>query len=269
MFTRRLAMGCAAGLALLVGCAQSGTQPQVVTRMDGPSQKEVKGVAAAPAAPVEAGQHAYQFQKVVTREVACPYLLYLPKDYGKDDRRWPLMLFLHGAGERGEDLKAVKVHGPPKLIDQGKEFPFIVLSPQCPADSWWDSDVLHALLTDIIAKYRVDEHRVYCTGLSMGGYGTWDLAIKYPKLFAAIAPICGGAGSGPAVCKIKDVPVWTFHGDKDTTVPMAETEYLVKRLKECGGNVKFTVYPGVGHDSWVKAYNDQALYEWFLSQRRP
>ena len=266
MYTRYLATVCAAGLALLVGCAQSGTQPQVVTRMDGSAQTQVKG---ADAVQKQAGQQPHQFRKVVKKEVAAPYLLYLPKEYGKDNRRWPLVMFLHGAGERGADLKAVAVHGPPMLVNQGKEFPFILLSPQCPENSWWDNDVLYALLQDIVARYRVDEKRIYCTGLSMGGYGTWDLAIKYPELFAAIAPICGGAGSGPLVCNIKNVPVWTFHGEKDTTVPIAETEYLVKRLKECGGNVKFTVYPGVGHDAWKPAYNDPALYEWLLAQHKP
>src|SRR5207247_5709557 len=121
------------------------------------------------------------------------YLLYLPKDYNaKSGRRWPLMLFLQGAGERGTNLSLVSVHGPPKLVKQGREFPFILVSPQCPADQRWDNDALLALLDDVIARHKVDTNRIYLTGLSMGGFGAWSLAARYPERFAAVAPICGG-----------------------------------------------------------------------------
>lgn len=214
---------------------------------------------------------AFRFEATVVKRAAYPYLLYLPEDYPSADRRWPLLMFLHGAGERGDDLKLISVHGPAKLISQGRQFPFIVVSPQCPADSWWDIDVLNALLDEILAHYRVDEKRVYLTGLSMGGYGTWDFAISHPTRFAAIAPICGGSGRGPLVEKLKQhgVPVWTFHGAKDETVPTTQTEYLVKRLKAHSGDVKFTVYPDIGHNAWDPAYDDPALYDWLLSHRRP
>ena len=126
------------------------------------------------------GQSEQMFQKEITKKVSLKYLLYLPKGYGeKKDQKWPLMLFLHGAGERGDDLNLVKKHGPPKLIDQGKEFPFIVVSPQCPINSWWPEqvDALTALLDEVQSKYAVDADRVYLTGLSMGGFGTWTLAM--------------------------------------------------------------------------------------------
>jgi predicted peptidase len=126
-----------------------------------------------------------------TVKVEMDYLLSLPKGYDKQDS-WPLVLFLHGAGERGDDLELVKKHGPPKLIGEGKDFPFIVVSPQCPKDVWWEPIELSALLDQVIKTHKVDQDRIYVTGLSMGGFGTWRLAAFTPDRFAAIAPICGG-----------------------------------------------------------------------------
>jgi predicted peptidase len=216
------------------------------------------------------GQSEQMFQKEITKTVRLGYLLYLPKGYGeKKEQKWPLMLFLHGAGERGSDLNLVKKHGPPKLIDQGKEFPFIVVSPQCPTSSWWPEqvDALVALLDEIQSKYAVDADRVYLTGLSMGGFGTWTLATRYPDRFAALAPICGG-GDKYLVSRLKKVPVWVFHGAKDPVVPLQASTDMVEALKRAGGNVQFTVYPEAQHDSWTETYNNPKLYEWFLSQRR-
>jgi predicted peptidase len=216
------------------------------------------------------GQSEQMFQKEITKKVSLGYLLHLPKDYGeKKDPKWPLILFLHGAGERGSDLSLVKKHGPPKLIDQGKEFPFIVVSPQCPANSWWPEqvDALTALLDEIQSKYAVDAERVYLTGLSMGGFGTWTLATRYPERFAALAPICGG-GDRYLVSRLKNVPVWVFHGEKDPVVPVQASRDMVEALKRAGGNVQFTVYPEAQHDSWTETYNNPKLYEWFLSHRR-
>lgn len=214
------------------------------------------------------GQVFLTMNKEIKKKVHLDYLLYLPENYeGKSEKKWPLMLFLHGAGERGEDIEKVKKHGIPKLADAGKEFPLIVLSPQCPSHSYWpmENDALEALLEDVIENYAVDTGRLYLTGLSMGGYGTWSLAIKNPEKFAAIAPICGG-GEPQAVHKIKNVPVWTFHGAKDDIVPIAETEAMVKVLEAAGGNVKFTIYPEAKHDSWTETYNNPELYDWFLQQ---
>jgi len=197
------------------------------------------------------------------KEVAINYLLYLPKDYDKKEKL-PLMLFLHGAGERGDNLEQLKVHGPTKLIEQGKDFPFIVVSPQCPANSRWKHEPLIALLDDIISKYKVDENRIYVTGLSMGGYGTWKLATEISNRLAAVIPICGWGDTFSAFM-IGDLPVWAFHGAKDFVVPLKASEDMIARLKEINGNAKLTVYPDAGHDSWTATYNNPEIYEWLLS----
>src|SRR3989441_7902445 len=138
-------------------------------------------------------QQARTLKRRLTKTATSEYLIYLPKDHhARSKTRWPLILFLHGAGERGTNLSKVAAHGPPKLVKQGKDFPFIIVSPQCPANQLWDNDVLLALLDDVEAKYKVDKSRVYLTGLSMGGYGSWSLGLAHPGRFATIAPICGG-----------------------------------------------------------------------------
>jgi predicted peptidase len=192
------------------------------------------------------------------------YLLYLPKDYDQQ-QSLPMLLFLHGAGERGDDLGQVKKHGPPKLIDGGKHFPFIVVSPQCPKDAWWQPQELLTLVDEIVEKYKVDEDRVYVTGLSMGGFGAWSLLGVAPKRFAAAAPICGG---GQSFLARSGVPVWVFHGAKDPVVPLEFSERMVAAVKEAGGEVKFTVYPDAGHDSWTETYENPELYTWLLEHRR-
>jgi predicted peptidase len=214
-------------------------------------------------------QSAQEFSKKVTKKVECKYLLYLPADYGKDaEKKWPLIMFLHGAGERGSNIKLVAKHGPPKMIAQGKEFDFIIVSPQCPNDLWWpeQTDLLINLLDEIEKKYRVDTDRVYLTGLSMGGFGTWSLAARFPQRFAAIAPICGG-GERYAGYRLKDVPVWAFHGAKDSVVPVEESKKMVEAVKKAGGEAKLTIYPDAEHDSWTQTYNNPELYEWFLEHR--
>lgn len=213
------------------------------------------------------GQHPQVFERKITKIVSGRYLLFLPKDYVEEKKRWPLILFLHGAGERGDDLELIKRHGPPKIVEEQEDFPFILVSPQCPKDGWWSNDFLNALLDEVVTRYRVDKDRIYVTGLSMGGFGTWNLAIEYPDRFAAIASICGG-GNPLEACKLKHVPVWVFHGAKDNVVPIKKSEEMVNALRECGGNVKFTVYPEAGHDSWTETYNNPELYEWFLKHRR-
>jgi len=232
-----------------MGCAPVSRQPQVLT-----------------------GQYPQSYVKEGDEKTRVNYLLYLPESYPKSRKRWPLMLFLHGLGECGNDLEQLKVYGPPKLIAQeGRQFPFIIVSPQCPEKGWWASDLqiaaLSALLDDIVARYRVDVDRIYVTGLSMGGFGTWRLAVDYPRRFAAIAPICGSGDPAKAE-RIKHLPVWVFHGAKDGTVPLRASEAMVAALKKAGGNVRFTVYPDAGHDSWTETYNNPELYEWLLKQKR-
>jgi len=179
-----------------------------------------------------------------------------------------LILFLHGAGERGSDLKKVKIHGPPKIVSQGKDLPFIIVSPQCPQESWWPKEIetLTALLDDIEARYNVDTDRVYLTGLSMGGFGSWALANDQPDLFAAVVPICGGIEPFFAD-NLKDVPIWAFHGAKDTTVPLSQSSDIVEAIKKLGGDAKLTVYPEAGHDSWTETYDNPELYDWLLEHR--
>lgn len=219
---------------------------------------------------VDAGITAAKMDRAFKKQVRSDYLLYLPADYGKDkDRKWPLLLFLHGAGERGSDVQRVKIHGPLKEAEKGRSFEFIIVAPQCPENDWWDRklDTLSALLDDVEERYSVDKSRVYCTGLSMGGFGTWAMAIEYPKRFAAVAPICGG-GTRFAACLMKDVPVWVFHGAKDPVVPIARSQEMVDALKECGApEVKFTIYPEAGHDSWTQTYENPEFYDWLLAHQ--
>lgn len=210
-------------------------------------------------------QTANSFEKEVRITISANYLLYLPKDYNESENSFPLVLFLHGSGERGNDLEKVKVHGLPKLIDQGKDFPFIVVSPQCPDEIFWNTDVLAALLDEIENEYRVDKNRIYVTGLSMGGHGTWSLALEQPNRFAAIAPVCGWADTSEAKT-IAHIPAWVFHGAKDVVVPVKASEDMVTALKNYEAEVKLTIYPEANHDSWTETYNNDELYKWFLEQ---
>lgn len=217
------------------------------------------------------GQTGHRFQQKITRTVSLNYLLYLPNDYYSNRNDYPLILFLHGAGERGDDLELVKLHGIPKIVKQQSDFPFIAISPQCPLDRWWVDpwllEALNALLDDIVQKYRVDESRIYLTGLSMGGFGTWALAMAHPEKFAAIAPICGG-GMPWMAYRIKDVPVWVFHGAQDPVVPIQRSEEMVAAVQKINGNIKFTIYPDAAHDSWTQTYDNPELYQWFLEHRK-
>ena len=211
-----------------------------------------------------------QAQKPAKLTVQVPieinYLLYLPKDYANQES-WPLLVFLHGSGERGDNLDLVKKHGPPKLIAEGKDFPFIVASPPCPKGKSWEPVELIALLDELGSKYKVDADRVYITGLSMGGFGTWRLAAVAPERLAAIVPICGG-GESFTTRSFASLPVWAFHGAKDGAVPLERSQVMIDALKKNGGNPKFTIYPDAEHDSWTETYANPELYEWLLAQKR-
>jgi len=207
----------------------------------------------------------------VTIEVELNYLLYLPSDYSYSKKVYPLVLFLHGAGERGEDINFVEVHGIPKLIKMGKEFPFITIAPQCPFDRWWSDKVFVKALISLIEKtktqYNVDDSRIYATGLSMGGYGTLAIAMERPDLFSGIISICGG-GDLNKIGRLEHMPIWLFHGDADTVVPVENSTKIYDVLKPINKNIKITIYEDVGHDSWTETYENNDLYEWLLNQNK-
>ncbi|MDR1384323.1 MAG: prolyl oligopeptidase family serine peptidase [Planctomycetaceae bacterium] len=200
------------------------------------------------------------------------YLLYLPKYYAVDsDKKFPLLLFLHGAGERGDKIDTVAVHGPPKLLITNQEVtekcPFIVVSPQCKNGYYWSPAQLLLLLDDVEKNYKIDKSRIYVTGLSMGGFGSWMITSLAPERFAAVAPICGGFEPTQAN-KFVDVPIWAFHGDADSTVSPELSKKMAKAIEDAGGKkIRLTIYPGVEHDSWTQTYDNMELYHWFLSNK--
>ncbi len=211
----------------------------------------------------------------VTHAGDLQYLSYLPRNYpGTTRQRWPLLLFLHGAGERGTDLQLAAVHGPLRQVKRGQEFPFIIVAPHCPAGRIWENEPLLQLLDHVENKFAVDTDRVYLTGISMGGYGTWQLGLRHPGKFAALVPICGGGnmievvlGPRDKPSAIKRLPIWAFHGAKDDVVPLSESERVVAQLKKLGAkNVQLTVYPEANHDSWTETYQNPELYDWLLKQ---
>lgn len=211
------------------------------------------------------------FTGTVQRTVESTYLIYLPDGYDeKSETEWPLLVFLHGSGERGSDLQKVKVHGPPKLIEAGKKFPFVVLSPQCPDSTDWDTETLFALISHIASEYSIDKSRIYLSGLSMGGWATWDLAMAHPDYFAAIAPVCGRINRNYPLraSEIKSLPVWAFHGAADDVVLINQVSKMIIALKAAGNEARFTIYPLSNHDSWTETYDNSELYDWFLKQKK-
>ncbi|HEX4695630.1 prolyl oligopeptidase family serine peptidase [Sphingomonas sp.] len=203
-----------------------------------------------------------------------PYLIFLPKGYAAaPTQKWPLLVFLHGSGERGTDIELVKKNGPPKAIAQHSGSPFILVSPQLELaeGNRWDPERLDLLLVDLRRKYRVDSSRIYLTGLSLGGYGTWAWALKRPDLFAAIVPVAARSEDASAdPCVLKDTPIWAFHGDQDDVVDPQAGFAIVKAVDACKGSVrpKMTIYPQMSHGSWEPAYDDPAMWRWLLEQRR-
>lgn len=213
-------------------------------------------------------------EKTITRTLKLPYLLYLPQDYANEqDLKWPVVIFLHGAGERGPDFSLLCKHGLPRQVHEGREFPFIIVAPLCSVDDTWDRnlDGLDCLLEEIITAHPVDTQRIYLTGLSMGGFGTWHWATRHPQAFATLVPICGGTwpllGFPEKIATLKNVPIWVFHGADDEGVPVHYSEQLVDLLKNLDAPVRFTKYPGVGHNSWDLAYGEPELIPWLLEQK--
>ncbi|MEM9236586.1 MAG: prolyl oligopeptidase family serine peptidase [Verrucomicrobiota bacterium] len=180
----------------------------------------------------------------------------------------PLVVFLHGSGERGSDLEKVKTHGPPKQALEGLGLPFVVLAPQCPPKQWWKIETVIELVKEVAANHDIDPKRIHLTGLSMGGYGTWAILAEEPDLFASAVPICGG-GDPSTVEAFKNLPIWAFHGEEDDVVPVEKTREMETALREAGAKqLRTTYFPGVDHDSWTPAYSDPALYAWMMLQTK-
>jgi predicted peptidase len=222
-------------------------------------------------------------------DVTIRYMLFVPKNYKSDGPKVPVMLFLHGLGEcSSDDLNRVIIHGPAKIVESHPDFPFVLISPQCPPPASeetakqlspselkmliqhaWKPDQLIQLIDHVASQLNVDKDRIYVTGLSMGGYGTWRLAATYPERFAAAVPICGGGEPEKMAKPLSKLPVWAFHGGKDTVVPPSESQSMVDAIRREHGNILFTVYPNADHNSWAPTYDDPKIYDWLLSHRRP
>ncbi|RRQ48883.1 alpha/beta hydrolase [Maribacter algicola] len=197
------------------------------------------------------------------------YYLYYPPEYELEpEKKFPVLLFLHGGGEVAEDLGPNERIPPPSLILQGKEFPFLILAPENSyAKSWWNTRAVKQLLDSVVSKNRIDRNRIYLSGISRGGGAAWEMAVQYPETFAAMAVVCGMTPLPYASWINKKMPIWVFHGEDDAVIPVEESESMVNKLKEFGYDVRFTKYENVGHDAWSKAYATEELYDWFLRQK--
>lgn len=193
------------------------------------------------------------------------YLLYQPKVMY--EKKLPLIVFLHGAGERGDDLSVLKVHSIPQMFEENVDYQCIVVSPQCSEDSFWTAQIpqLKMFIDEIAEKYPVDKNKIHITGVSMGGFGTWHIAMAYPDMFASAVPVCGGGM--PWNAGVLNMPVRIFHGEADSVVDVKESIAMYESLKKAGKNAELTVFPGVDHNAWDYAYNNE-LISWMLEQSK-
>jgi predicted peptidase len=236
------------------------------------AEQEAPSTATAPS-----GQHAHRFEKTIEKRLATNYLLYLPASYGMDDRRWPLLVYLHGGGGSGTEIDRLARYPLVERLEREVDFPFVVVSPQCPpgrltghgpmGETWSEhAELVDRLIEELLGTYRLDPDRVVLVGHSMGGYGAWYLAHRYPERFAAVAPM-----SAPGVTwwtyRAKETPFWVFHGEDDQVVPIAESEAMIEAVKEIGGSVRFTRYLGNGH-AIRQPFEEDELFDWLLEQRR-
>jgi predicted peptidase len=200
-----------------------------------------------------------------------PYLLYLPEAYSPSGEPVPMILFLHGRGESDGPLSLVTKWGPPRRLAAGESMNYLVVSPQCPRESFWSADDQQQRLTELLAhiqkEFNVDKDRIILTGLSMGGFGTWRLAADHPDVFAAAAPVCG-RGNPQDGAKLVKLPIWAWHGVEDRVVPVERSVEMVEAIKAAGGTkVRFTSLEHIGHASWQAAYQSSDLYQWFDRQK--
>ncbi|MCB2357263.1 dienelactone hydrolase family protein [Clostridium estertheticum] len=213
------------------------------------------------------GFESFKFEKDTKKILN--YMVYLPQSYNTI-KKWPLILSLHGSGERGNNIDNVKKWGIHKMLRENNNFPFVVVSPQCPIGEIWEMqfNILKDLLDEIGNNYNIDNERIYLTGYSLGGYGTWNFAILNPERFSAIVPISGGAVSPQKSLKLKNMPIWVAHGDSDTVVQFEESKRIVNYLKKYNPNIIFKVYKGAGHEVCTTAYEEPELFKWLLKQKR-
>lgn len=216
---------------------------------------------------IPGAQSPRQLTTVIEKRISAEYLLFLPRGYGDDpDRKWPVIVFLHGSGERGRDLSLLRKQGIPSFLDARPEFPFVVVSPQCPPNEYYDTDTVIAVLDEVERTCAVDPERVYLTGISMGGFGAWQLACAHPDRFAAVAPIAGWGIEGLAP-NARHVPIWAFHGADDRLVPADWAQRMKDEMDRAGGSMRLTIYPKTGHNAWTRTYEKADLFEWFLSHK--
>ncbi|MBP2281844.1 putative peptidase [Flavobacterium sp. CG_23.5] len=194
------------------------------------------------------------------------YVLHMPAN---TKEKKPLIIFLHGSGEKGTDIEKVKVHGPFKYL-KSHALDAYILAPQCPENEYWNEEVLYRLILKIQKENNIDPSRIYLTGLSMGGWGAWNLAFAHPETFAALVPIAGFVDRVPMIedCKIKNIPTRIFHGLLDDVVNVDYAITIYKKLKTCNANVELTIFDDAGHDSWSKVYDNQEIYDWMFKQTK-
>ncbi|MDK2976250.1 MAG: hypothetical protein PWP06_725 [Candidatus Marinimicrobia bacterium] len=204
------------------------------------------------------------FATTITRSFDENYLLYLPENYDRSDFDWPMMIFLHGAGNAIWNIEDIREAEPPSMFEQDIYSEYILLCPQLHDDVHWDVDRLDAITQHVLENYRIDEQRLYITGLSRGGFGTWEYAVTYPRRFAAVVPI--SARDVAAVERLRNTPVWIFHGDLDDGVPWQGAQFMYHRLRNVSDKVRFTLYSNVGHWAWQPAYHSEDLWQWIFSQ---
>lgn len=208
-----------------------------------------------------------QIRVHVTRKVNVGTVIAKPRTYDQDRKKhWPLLVFLHGSGERGTDLAKVRIHGPLHHYDEGTDYPFIIAAPQCPDNTWWDWNVLSGWLDQVLKKFRVNPDQIYLTGLSMGGYGTWEWGAREASRFAALIPICGG-GSRIGTLPLSGMPIWCVHGTDDPVVPISESLSMVERAQRAGAIVKMSSVPGEGHGVWINFYKNEDWVNWLLQHK--
>ena len=194
------------------------------------------------------------------------FALHIPKN---TKEKKPLIVFLHGSGEKGTDIEKVKAHGPFKYL-KSHDLDAYVLAPQCPENEYWNEEVLYRLILKIQKENNIDSNKIYLTGLSMGAWGAWNLVFAHPETFAALVPIAGYVDRIPMIenCKIAAIPTRIFHGLLDDVVNVEYSIAMYKKLKTCNTNVALTIFDDANHDSWTRVYDNQEIYDWMFKQTK-